>query len=186
MTNGWRANLALTRDIHFKDGETARTVTLTYNHDGSFDAKIQTGKAIENIPGVTGELVGNGDIRVEINGKRINGTVVRQGDHLHVFAPNDRAVLEVPPPTFLSASGAAAEGSVLSPMPCKITTVLVKEGQAVTKDQPLLILEAMKMEHVIKAPYTGVIESLPYKEGELVAEKKQLVKFVQEAKKKSE
>jgi len=44
--------------------------------------------------------------------------------------------------------------SVLSPMPCKVTKVLVKPGQKVEKDQPLVTLEAMKMEVLFFSPFT--------------------------------
>jgi len=73
--------------------------------------------------------------------------------------------------------------SVLSPMPSKVTKVMVKPGQKVVKDQPLVALEAMKMEHIIKAPFDGVIEKVHYAEGSLVPEKQKLVSFVEEAKK---
>lgn len=54
--------------------------------------------------------------------------------------------MDIVPPAFLATESAGDVSSVLSPMPCKITQVLVKPGQKVEKDQQLMILEAMKME----------------------------------------
>lgn len=54
-------------------------------------------------------------------------------------------MLALKEPEFLGQQKASAS-SVLTPMPCKVTKVLVKPGQKVEKDQPLLALEAMKME----------------------------------------
>jgi 3-methylcrotonyl-CoA carboxylase alpha subunit len=58
--------------------------------------------------------------------------------------------------------GAAAlgDGTILSPMPGKIIAVEVRQGQAVTKGQKLLTLEAMKMEHGLVAPFDGVVAEL--------------------------
>ena len=59
-----------------------------------------------------------------------------------------------------SAHGPASSGSILSPMPGKIIAVEVAVGQAVTKGQKLLTLEAMKMEHTLLAPFDGVVAEL--------------------------
>ena len=54
----------------------------------------------------------------------------------------------------------AHDGDILSPMPGKIIAVDVSEGQAVTKGQKLLTLEAMKMEHTLTAPFDGTVAQL--------------------------
>ena len=59
-----------------------------------------------------------------------------------------------------SATGAASSGTILSPMPGRIIAVEVAQGQAVTKGQKLLTLEAMKMEHSLTAPFDGVVAEL--------------------------
>jgi propionyl-CoA carboxylase alpha chain len=53
-----------------------------------------------------------------------------------------------------------AEGSLVAPMPGTVTAVHVAAGDAVTAGQPLLVLEAMKMQHPVVATATGVIRSL--------------------------
>ncbi|MGV7120718.1 acetyl/propionyl/methylcrotonyl-CoA carboxylase subunit alpha [Sphingopyxis sp. 550A] len=58
------------------------------------------------------------------------------------------------------ASGSAGDGAILSPMPGKIIAVDVAAGDAVTKGQKLLTLEAMKMEHSLTAPFDGVVAEL--------------------------
>ena len=62
-------------------------------------------------------------------------------------------------------------------MPCKISQVLVKPGDKVEKDAPLVILEAMKMEHIIRSPFSGTIDQVLYALGDMVAENKSLVTF---------
>lgn len=64
-------------------------------------------------------------------------------------------------------------------MPCKISQVLVKPGQVIEKGTALMVLEAMKMEHVIKAPVSGTIDQVLYNVGDLVGENKSLVTFAE-------
>lgn len=59
-------------------------------------------------------------------------------------------------------------GDLSAPMPGKVFKVLVKVGDKVQASQTLLILEAMKMEHAIKAPKDGVVKKILFNEGDLV------------------
>jgi 3-methylcrotonyl-CoA carboxylase alpha subunit len=61
--------------------------------------------------------------------------------------------------------GAAADGAILAPMPGKVTSVEVSQGEKVVKGQRLLTLEAMKMEHGLVAPFDGVVAELNAKAG---------------------
>jgi acetyl-CoA carboxylase biotin carboxylase subunit len=62
----------------------------------------------------------------------------------------------------------AVAGGLTAPMPGKVVKVQVAAGQAVTAGQTLLVLEAMKMEHPVRAPTDGVVAALPASEGEQV------------------
>ncbi len=66
-----------------------------------------------------------------------------------------------------SAAG-SAENSVAAPMPGKVIKVLVENGQEVEEGQPVLIVEAMKMEHTLRAPAAGVVAELKCAEGDQV------------------
>ncbi len=78
------------------------------------------------------------------------------------------------------AAGGAGDGAILSPMPGRIIAVAVTEGQAVSTGQPLVTLEAMKMEHVLTAPFDGVVADLKAETGGQVAEGIALVRIVAE------
>ncbi|HJO65479.1 MAG TPA: acetyl/propionyl/methylcrotonyl-CoA carboxylase subunit alpha [Sphingomonas sanguinis] len=78
------------------------------------------------------------------------------------------------------AAGGAGDGGILSPMPGRIIAVAVTEGQAVSAGQPLVTLEAMKMEHVLIAPFDGVVTDLKAETGGQVAEGIALVRIVAE------
>ena len=69
------------------------------------------------------------------------------------------------------------EAAVRAPLPGKIIDLRVKAGDKVSKGQPLLVLEAMKMEHTLAAPADGTVKSVRYAVGEQVAEGAELVEF---------
>jgi 3-methylcrotonyl-CoA carboxylase alpha subunit len=75
-----------------------------------------------------------------------------------------------------AAEGAElADGRVLSPMPGQIIAVHVKAGDVVTTDQPILVMEAMKMEHTIVAPKDGTVARLNVRVGDRIEEGGELV-----------
>ena len=78
------------------------------------------------------------------------------------------------------AGGAAGDGAILAPMPGRIVSVEVAEGQAVTAGQKLLVLEAMKMEQALLAPFDGVVETLSAVAGAQVQVDALLVKVAKE------
>jgi 3-methylcrotonyl-CoA carboxylase alpha subunit len=73
--------------------------------------------------------------------------------------------------------GTAPDGSLRAPMPGRIVSVSVRNGQVVEKGQKLLALEAMKMEHALTAPFAGVVAELAVAAGDQVAENAPLVRI---------
>ena len=65
-------------------------------------------------------------------------------------------------------AGAAVDTGVRSPMTGRVVAVHVQEGDTVEKNQPLVVVEAMKMEHVLRAPKPGVVRRLACQAGQLV------------------
>jgi 3-methylcrotonyl-CoA carboxylase alpha subunit len=65
-------------------------------------------------------------------------------------------------------AGAAAHGGMEAPMPGVITKVMVEVGAEVEKGQPLVALEAMKMEHMIRAPRAGKVKRIAASPGQMV------------------
>ena len=77
----------------------------------------------------------------------------------------------------MSVGSGVAELELCAPMPGKVLNVLVSEGDNVEAGHALLVLEAMKMENVIKSSVEGVVESVPANAGEAVEKGQLLVKF---------
>ncbi|KAF2164731.1 hypothetical protein M409DRAFT_67827 [Zasmidium cellare ATCC 36951] len=67
--------------------------------------------------------------------------------------------------------------SVLAPMPCKVLRVEVEEGQQVKKNQPLVVIESMKMETVIRSPQDGTVSKVVHRAGDMCKAGTALVEF---------
>ncbi len=91
---------------------------------------------------------------------------VSHGGHVTVFGAQT-VTFEVTDPLD-RASAAAGGDSVLAPMPGLVRDVAVSPGQAVTAGDRLVVLEAMKMEHVLRAPRDGVVASVAVQTGDQV------------------
>jgi 3-methylcrotonyl-CoA carboxylase alpha subunit len=102
---------------------------------------------------------------------------VRDGDVFHIFTAGMHIVLDYNDPLAHAGAAEAEGGRLTAPMPGKIVAVLVDKGKTVEKGAPLLIMEAMKMEHTIAAPANGTVEELLYAVGDQVAEGAQLLAF---------
>jgi 3-methylcrotonyl-CoA carboxylase alpha subunit len=115
---------------------------------------------------------GPGELLLNLDGRAARLRVARDAGDLLVAWHGEAYRLARPAP--LSADSATRAGgghdgaSLQAPMPGTLVKVLVSEGEAVREGQPLLILEAMKMEHTVKAPYGGTVRRLPFSEGSTV------------------
>ncbi len=102
---------------------------------------------------------------LEIDGTRHRVRAVRRGDRVFVWCDGD--VFEFAPARKESSAPGDHE-DLRAPMPGRIRKVHVAEGESVSKGQVLLVLEAMKMEHAIRAPRDAAVRRLPHREGDLV------------------
>ena len=85
------------------------------------------------------------------------------------------AVFEIVDPLVPPASAATGGGHLFSPMPGTVAAVAVAAGDAVTAGQTLIVIEAMKMEHAVRAPRDGTVSRVDCALGDLVAEGAELV-----------
>ncbi|MCC2636507.1 MAG: acetyl/propionyl/methylcrotonyl-CoA carboxylase subunit alpha [Moraxellaceae bacterium] len=115
-----------------------------------------------------------GDYLLERDGHSQVFSVERQGDHLHVFIEGEHIEL-VRTPRAPSNAQAGDERHYRAPMNGRIVSVNVQAGDSVQKGDTLLVMEAMKMEHRIRAHGEGVIAGIPVAAGDLVSEGQNLV-----------
>jgi 3-methylcrotonyl-CoA carboxylase alpha subunit len=107
----------------------------------------------------------------------LQGTVRREGEVLHVFSGGQHYALTWNDPMAHAGDTEAAGGRLTAPMPGKVVAVIASNGQTVRKGEPLVIMEAMKMEHTISAPSDGLVEEILYQVGDQVADGAPLLAF---------
>jgi propionyl-CoA carboxylase alpha chain len=104
---------------------------------------------------------------LDVEGVRRAFAVHHTDDAVYVDDPAGSATLGRVP-RFPDPSAHAAAGSLLAPMPGAVVRVAAAQGDRVTVGQPLVVLEAMKMEHTVAAPVDGVVAALHVRPGDQV------------------
>ena len=101
--------------------------------------------------------------------------MVRRDAECLVFLDGATHRLTLIDPRRPAASGSATTGKILAPMPGTVTKMLVVAGAAVTKGTVLVIVEAMKMEHAVKAPRDGKVKAVHFAAGDQVSDGAELL-----------
>ena len=113
-----------------------------------------------------------------LDGQTFQAKVIPNQDLYSVIYEGRTYQIRYQDPFAINISSDENEGHLVAPMPGRVTTVLVQEGEQVDKGMPLMILEAMKMEHTIRAPLAGQVEKLYFAQGDFVDEKEELISIV--------
>ncbi len=169
--DGWRMNLSAARIIGFRDGESLVEAQVRYQRD-QWRITINGRSALAR-----GRKLEGDRIAVEFDDRRLIASVVAVDDKRSVFLQGSTYSLLRDDPLHLVEAGGAHGGGLTAPMPGKVVALLAQAGQKVEKGAPLLILEAMKMEHTITAPATGTVRAFCYAAGEQVGDGAALVEF---------
>ena len=148
IPTGWRNSRLPRQKINFRYLEKDLEVTYKANRDGSFDVNDGT---VARVVKWT-----SSGIDIEVNNSRFFSKVTRDNDNIVVHGPWGDALFKILPRFTLPGSEAQA-GGLIAPMPGKVVDLKVKTGSKVKKGDTLVILEAMKMEHQVKAPEDGKI-----------------------------
>jgi 3-methylcrotonyl-CoA carboxylase alpha subunit len=162
LSEGWRLNGDSQRSLRL--GGSA--VAISYTRAGL----LLNGESF-SFSGPASELA------VRIGGMTVRGAAMVEATVVHVFVAGRQVRLERVDPFAAGAGDDANHGNLVAPMPGKVVALLVKPGSSVSKGTPLLVMEAMKMEHTLSAPADGVVKELSYGPGEQVAEGAQLIVF---------
>jgi biotin carboxyl carrier protein len=112
-----------------------------------------------------------------VNGRSYKLIIVPHGDDFWVQTEAGSVCATVLPRLLRKTAVSATTGSLRAPMPGSVLTVLVNPGQMVSEGEPLLKLEAMKMEHTIRAPAAGLVAEIFYAPGDAVPADAQLLRL---------
>ena len=188
-TTAWGA-----RDTWRPNRRGARTLELRWYGVGRSEQRrisvrtAQAGVRALNLDGQTSAGYGRfvqpqpqgGQLQAHLDGTAIDATVARHGRRWHVFIGSHHEIFECVDPLATAAGAGDDEehrATLLAPMPGKIISLAAPAGARVERGQPLLILEAMKMEHTVRAPQAGIVRSYRVTVGQQVNMGEQLMDF---------
>ena len=164
----------------------ARRVVVLGDGTGPRDLIFETRRGATRLVTETGTIpvacVLDGDrARVSIGDTRFAVRFALDGDRVSLVAPLGRARLVEIDPREGAAHTHHHADRLVAPMPGSVVQVLVAAGDVVTAGTALVVVEAMKMEHVVRAPHDGVVERVEVAVGDVVAEGFELAVMAAEA-----
>jgi 3-methylcrotonyl-CoA carboxylase alpha subunit len=168
--DGWRLNQDNHHVFVFEEGEHRHAVTVHYRRDG-YELELVGGRRR-----LSGNVEG-ASVRAWLDEEALAATVVVSGSRFDVFRGGERHTLVLHDPMLHEVDAEAHGAGLAAPMPGKVIAVLVTPGAKVEKGAPLVILEAMKMEHTIMAPAAGTVKEILFQTGEQVTEGAELIAF---------
>jgi 3-methylcrotonyl-CoA carboxylase alpha subunit len=184
LQNQWRASNGLLAELPpsyrnnpYRDpsiklhiGSEDVEVSWRQNGAGAYSARVFDSTVTAQVLSSTS----GGVFRIEIDGLQRAFSIAEAGDDLYIHSSLGSRVIKRTPrhPTRQAAS---EQASANSPMPGKVLKILVETGQNVSAGDPLIILEAMKMEHTMRAAVNGVVEAILVRPGEVIGPGQMLV-----------
>jgi propionyl-CoA carboxylase alpha chain len=155
IPSGWRNVVSQLQRVSFDND-----VEIAYRH-------TRDGVRAEGFDDVEVIAVAAAEVVLDVAGVRRQFAVSTHSDDVFVDSSLGPVQLRRVP-RFLDPAEQVAAGSLLAPMPGTIVRVAVAAGDAVRAGDPILVLEAMKMQHRINAPTDGVVSELPVAEGQQI------------------
>ena len=172
--DGWRLNTSPIHHFYFANGVSVSLISTKEGAEVKFKGEVH-----KVFPSFSSEKNG---VSAKINDISYHAQVIVMEEEVHVYL-NERlyrlkqGITDAP-----GIANCSTNAHLMAPMPGRVVSVLVTLDEAVEAGQPLMILEAMKMEHTIRAPYEGIVDHLPFVSGGFCEEGVELVRLRKEIK----
>ncbi|MHA2329796.1 MAG: biotin/lipoyl-containing protein [Candidatus Hodarchaeales archaeon] len=154
--------------FNFDDGTHRFEVRLRRDDNNNYFVVVKRENGEEKELSVSARVLGVGQFQFTLDNIIYKCTVAKDGKIRFIHLDGEDYELKRVSDVEDEFEETEEEGSLTSPMPGRIVKILVKPGDNVTKGQDLLIIEAMKMENKIVAPYDGTIKMVYFPEGDQV------------------
>ena len=158
----------MSETFNFDDGTQRFEVRLRRDEDNGYFVIIKNQDNDEREIKVTAKVLGSGQFQFTLDNIIYKCSVAKDGELRFIHL--DGADYELRKVTEFEEEFEETEdeGSLSSPMPGRIVKLLVKPGEPINKGQDLLVVEAMKMENKIIAPFEGTVKEIYFSEGDQI------------------
>ncbi|KYM83784.1 Methylcrotonoyl-CoA carboxylase subunit alpha, mitochondrial [Atta colombica] len=181
VETGLRLNHVLKRTFLFDVEKENNIVEVKYVEPDVYLMRVNRLGPWRKVTGTLKKTDGALELFAEIDGIIIKARTVKLNNKLYIFTKDREWQLIIPTPKFVTAITSQAEQNpytTLSPIPGLVDKIFINKGDVVKKGDSLLVIVAMKMEHIIKASIDGMIEDVLCSVGDNITKNKLLVKLV--------
>jgi 3-methylcrotonyl-CoA carboxylase alpha subunit len=176
-SNGWRLNDEARRELRLRElsveGAGEKLIEVIYRRGGGWKIAPANGSAFE----ARGELAPDGTLSGIIGDEKASAIWIRQGNEINLFTKAGSRRFAIVDRLHEAETAQVSGGPLVAPMPGRVISLLVEPGTHVEANQPVIVLEAMKMEHTLRAPSRGTVAAFRFAAGEQVDEGAELVDF---------
>jgi 3-methylcrotonyl-CoA carboxylase alpha subunit len=170
-TDGWMLAGRRSRRLSFRHGTERLDAVLWYGRDGMTIELAGTAALLRFIPRAGAQL----DVTLADAAESVSAAW--SGHDLDLTTPRGHFTLHWVDPFAADIGEVAAASRIVAPMPGTVTRILAEPGADLPRGAPLLVLEAMKMEHTLRAPGDGRLKALKCAVGDFVQEGAELADF---------
>ncbi|MDZ7858682.1 acetyl/propionyl/methylcrotonyl-CoA carboxylase subunit alpha [Sphaerotilus sp.] len=171
VLDGWRLNSTAQRTLTLRCGDAVQPVGVACVGGGH--VLTVGGQSLT----VRGQFGPSGTVHAQLGERRVSAAVVTSGERRQVFFEGRSWPITVVGALSAGGGGEDHAGGLKAPMPGKVIALIAAVGSVVEKGAPLLVLEAMKMEHTISAPAKGLVKAFHFAAGDQVTDGVELVDF---------
>lgn len=167
----WRQHGSAEQEYHISIGGNEHTVAITQQDHESFKVVVK-----DSVFNVSGELQGD-RLLASVNGRKLRPAVAEHNNEISLFLEEGASRFSLITPDLGVGEDTGGGNGLRAPMNGTMISLLVEEGAMVNAGDSLLVMEAMKMEHTIRAPSEGMVKQFYFKAGELVDGGAELLEF---------
>ena len=172
-SDGWRVNDRAGRQLEVRYGDAVRAIDIEYLAEG-WRATLAGHTEI-----LRGVLTTHGGLQATVGAQTFAATAVfADSQVLHLFTAREHVRFVLGRQAEAEDTSADALGHLRAPLPGRVIAILTTVGATVEKDTPLIVVEAMKMEHTVRAPRGGKIAAIHYAVGDSVQINADLIELV--------
>jgi len=173
VLDGFTPNLASRVDYTLSWHGHEHTVGITFERGRPAAVTVDVSAKLS----IADLAISNGNIAARFDNTRRRARYFRDGAHIHLWSAGEHFDIALDDPRQKVFSATAVQGGLTTPLPGVVVAVSTKVGESVKAGDTLMVIEAMKMEHSIRAPQDGVVKVIHFRHGDRVPEGSQLLEL---------